>query len=126
MRTAFVPPAKPPSGWIKRTLSDRIVWTGLAVWVVFSAAIPYLAQGAVPFDQPMVSALPYGVRVMIEVLGPIVAFVFIGVAFALTRRRFVDIAARAPERSVALTETLGLLAYGAAVLVGGVFVGRLA
>jgi hypothetical protein len=126
MSTATAPPAKPPSNWIKRTLSDRIVWIGLAVWAVFSAAIPYLAHEAIPFDQPALAALPYRARVMIEIMGPIFAFIFIGVAYALTRRRFVDLAARAPERSVALRETLGLLAYGAVVLIGGVFVGSLA
>ena len=126
MSTTITPPAKPPSHWVKRMLSDRIVWIGLAVWVVFSAAIPYLAQGALPFNQPMLAALSYRVRVMIEIIGPIFAFIFIGVAYALTRRRLVDVAARAPERSVALRETLGLLAYGAAVLIGGVFVGHLA
>jgi hypothetical protein len=93
MSTMIAPSAKPPSNWIKRTFSNRIVWIGLAVWVVFSAAIPYLAQGAIPFDQPMMAALPYRARVGIEVFGPIVAFIFIGVAYALTRRRFVDIAA---------------------------------
>src|SRR5580700_6915095 len=108
MSTTIVPPSKPPSHWIKRTLSDRIVWIGLAVWIVFSAAIPYLAEGAVPFDQPALAGLPYRARVMIEVMGPIAALLTIGVVYALTRRRIVDIAARAPERSVALTETLGL------------------
>ena len=127
MSTVTAPPAKPPSSsWIKRTLSDRIVWIGLAVWVVFSAAIPYLAQGAIPFDQPMLAAMPYRTRVMIEIFGPVVAFIFMGVAYALTRRRFVDITTRAPERSVALRETLGVLSYGAIVLIGGVLVGRLA
>lgn len=126
MSTASTPPAKLPSNWVKRTLSDRIVWIGLAVWAVFSAAIPYLAHGAIPFDQPTLAPLPYRARVMIEILGPIFAFIFIGVAYALTRRRFIDLAARAPERSVALRETLGLLIYGAVVLIGGVFVGGLA
>jgi hypothetical protein len=126
MSTLIAPPAKPPSNWIKRTFSNPIVWIGLAVWVIFSAAIPYLAQGVIPFDQPMMAALPYRARVGIEIFGPIVAFIFIGATYALTRRRFVDLAARAPERSVALRETLGLLAYGAVVLIGGIFVGRLA
>ena len=86
MSTVTAPPARPPSSsWIKRTLSDRIVWIGLAVWVVFSAAIPYLAQGAIPFDQPMLAAMPYRTRVMIEIFGPVVAFIFMGVAYALTR-----------------------------------------
>jgi hypothetical protein len=126
MSTVTTPPAKPPSNWIKRTLGNRIVWIGLAVWVLFSAAIPFLAQGVIPFDQPMLATMPYQARVMMEVFGPIVAFITISVAYALTRRRLVDLAARAPERSVAFRETVGLLAYGAVVLIGGVFVGRLA
>src|SRR5580693_825083 len=126
MSTMIARPAKPPSNRVKRTLSNRIIWIGLAVWVVFSAAIPFLAQGAIPFDQPMIAALPYRARVGIEIFGPIVASIFIGIAYALTRRRSVDLAARAPEYSVALRETLGLLAYGAVVLIGGIFVGRIA
>jgi hypothetical protein len=74
----------------------------------------------------MLAAQPYQARVMIEIFGPVVAFIFIAVAYALTRRRAVDIVTRAPERALALRETLGLLAYGAIVLIGGVLGGRLA
>ncbi len=126
MSTTIAPPAKPSSNWIKPALSHRIVWIGLAVWIIFSAAIPLLAQGIIPFDQPMLAALPYRVRVIIEIVSPVFAFIFIGATYALTRRRFLDVAARAPERSVALRETLALLAYGAVVLIGGVFIGSLA
>lgn len=131
MSTATAPPdkispaARPPSGWVKRTLSNRIVWIGLAVWIVFSAAIPLLAHGVIPFDQPMIATLPYQMRVMIEVFGPVVAFIFIAVVYVLTRRRVMDIADRAPERSIALRETVGLLTYGALVMIGGVIVGTL-
>jgi hypothetical protein len=74
----------------------------------------------------MLSAMPYRVRVGIEIVGPALAFIFMAVTYALTRRREVDIADRAPERSIALRETIGALAYGAAVLVGGLILGRLA
>lgn len=116
----------PKSGgnWLVRALRNRIVQIGLAVWILFSASIPFLAHGAIPFDQPMLAAMPYQVRVGMEVFGPVVAFIFIGAAYAVTRRRSVNIAARAPERAIALKETMGLLLYGAAVLLGGILVGR--
>jgi hypothetical protein len=49
----------------------------------------------------------------------------IGVIYALTHHRHVDIGIRAPERSVAVRETIGLLVYGGVVLIAGQFVGRL-
>jgi hypothetical protein len=115
----------PRGNWLARILRDRTVQIGLAVWIGFSAAIPFLANGTIPFDQPMLAAMSYRTRVMIEVMGPVIAFIFIAITRALTRRRFVDLAARAPERAVALRETAGLLIYGAAVFIAGQFVGRL-
>jgi len=53
---------------------------------------------------------------------PVVALIFIAVAYGLTRRRVVDVAAHAPEPTVALRETVGLLLYGAVVLIAGQFV----
>jgi hypothetical protein len=115
----------PPGNWLARILRDRTVQIGLAVWIGFAAAIPFLANGTIPFDQPMLAAMSYRTRVGIEIMGPVIAFIFMAITRALTRHRFVDLAARAPERAVALRETAGLLLYGAAVLIAGQFVGRL-
>jgi hypothetical protein len=116
----------PPGNWIARILRDRTVQIGLALWIGFAVAIPFLANGTIPFDQPMLAPMSYRTRVMIEIIGPVIAFIFIAVTYALTRRRSVDIGARAPERAVALRETVGLLLYGAVVLIAGQFTGRLA
>src|SRR6202047_4299067 len=124
MSTTGAPPHKPHAKQSVRR--NHIVQIGLLVWILFAAAIPFLAKGAIPFDQPMLRATPYQARVMFEVFGPLVALIFVGVTYLMTRRRSVDIAARAPERAMAMRESVGLLIYGAAVLMGGRLVGRLA
>ena len=106
-------------------LRSPVVWIGILIWIIFSAAIPPLTDGTVPFDQPMFAHMPYRARVGYEVIGPAIAFIFIGVTWALTRRRVVDIAARAPDRSIALQETVSLLGYGGVVLIGGIVLSRL-
>ncbi len=122
--TATMPTPARKRRWPSRVFGNRIVQMGLAVWIGFSAAIPFLAHGTVPFNQPTLAGLPYRVRVLFEIFGPVVALIFIAVAYGLTRRRVVDVAARAPEPTVALRETVGLLLYGAVVLIAGQFVGR--
>ena len=117
-------PLQTPSGPAS-ILGNRTVWIGLAVWIGFAAAIPFLAHGSIPFDQPMLASASYRARVMYEVIGPALAFIFIGVTYALTRRRCVDVAARAPERSIALRETTAVLVYGAVVLIGGTILARI-
>jgi hypothetical protein len=111
--------------WLRRLLHDKFVWLGLAVWAVFSAAIPFLAHGSIPFDQPWLASMRYSMRVAIWITGPVFALTIIGVTFAVTHHRAVEIGSRAPERSVALRETIGLLIYGALVLIAGLFLGRM-
>jgi hypothetical protein len=120
------PAARPPQkrNWLAALLREPSVQIGIAIWAAFSIAIPFLAHGAIPFNRPALAAMPYPAEVLTEVLNPITAFIYIAVVWALTRRRTVEIAARAPERAIALRETIGLLAYGAAVLIAGQFVGR--
>jgi len=120
------PPAPGPgSGWLATILRDRIVQIGVAAWILFSIAIPLLANGTVPFDQPDLRRVPYSLRVWGEITGPIFALILIGVIFALTHSRSVDVGTRAPEKAVAWRETIAVLLYGAIVLIAGQFVGRL-
>jgi len=112
--SAPLPPHK--SGWLITALRNRIVQLGIVVWILFAAAIPFLARGAVPFDQPGLAAMPYRTRVGFFVVGPLFAFIFIAVTYVVTRRRTVNIGERSPERAIALRETFGLLVYGAVVL----------
>jgi len=54
-----------------------------------------------------------------------IALILIGVTFLITRGRAVpDMAARAPEKTVALAETAALVGYGVLVQFGGLLLGR--
>jgi hypothetical protein len=125
-RTALqeVPPPTQPHGWLAQVLRDRIVQIGIAAWIVFAGSIPFLARGSVPFDQPDLAGVRYSLRVWSEILGPIYALILIGVIFALTHGRTVDIGSRIPDKIAARRETIAVLVYGAVVLIAGQFVGR--
>jgi hypothetical protein len=123
-QTSEILPELSRRGWLAQILRDRIVQIGISAWILFSIAIPFLAHGTIPFDQPDLARVPYVWRVWGEVTGPIFALVLIGVIFALTHSRSVDVGARAPEKAAAWRETLAVLAYGAVVLIGGQFVGQ--
>lgn len=111
--------------WLKNVARNRIVQIGFAAWVLFAVAIPFLTHGVVPFDQPWVASETYRVRVWGEILSPVFSLVLIGVIYALTHHRHVDVGLLAPERTVAMRETIGLLLYGGVVLIAAQFVGRL-
>jgi hypothetical protein len=119
------PQQSPRAGGLARIVRDRTVQVGLSAWIVFAAAIPFLAHGSVPFDQPWIAKAPYAVRVWNEVFGPVFALILLGVIYAVTRNREVDVGTRAPERPIAMRETLGTVLYGATVLIAGQFVGPL-
>jgi hypothetical protein len=94
------------------------------LWVVGYLVVLWLAQGALPFDRPAVAALPFSLQLAMPTIGMIEVFILMMLTFLLTRARAIpDMAARAPERRVALRETLGLLAYAFLGQVGGWIVG---
>src|SRR5438309_1116748 len=113
--TATMPTPARKRRWPSRVFSNRIVQIGLAAWVGFSAAIPFLAHGTVPFNQPMLAGVPYRARVLFEIFGPVVALIFIAVAYGLTRRRVVDVAAHSPEPAAGWRLTAHQLALGGAL-----------
>jgi hypothetical protein len=118
-------PGKNKTEWLITMLRNRIVQLGIAVWILFAAAIPFLAHGVVPFDQPALSRMPYSTRVAVWILGPLFSFIFIAIGFAVTHGRTVNIGERAPERATALRETFGLLVYGAVMLIVALPVGHM-
>jgi hypothetical protein len=105
-------------------LRNRIVQAGIAVWILLAATIPFLAHGVVPFDQPSLAQEPYATRLYFLITSPLVEFIFVAVAYAITYRRKIVIAERAPARGAAMREVMGLLIYGATALIAGQVLGR--
>ncbi len=72
-------------------------------------------------------ALPFSLQLAMPTVGMIEVFVLIVGTFLLTSTRTIpDMAACAPERRVALRETIGVLAYAFVARVGGWVVGTAA
>lgn len=109
---------------LRAVVSHRGVQTAVALWVVAYISVLQLAHGSLPFDRPAVAQRPFAVQVAAPTIGMIQIFVLMVLAFLLTRKRIIpDIAARAPERRVALRETVLVLVYAALGQAGGWIVG---
>lgn len=101
----------------------RSFQVALVLWLVISVAAVALCDGTMPLpiglhpDKPIAMVVSSSIALLFLVLE-------IGLVGLITRRRALpDLARRAPERSVALRETIALWLYGALVLLVGRFVG---
>ena len=102
----------------------RGVQATAALWVVSYLVALWLARGSLPFDRPAVAQLSFALQMAAPSITLLEIIVLMGLAFLLTRGRVIpDMAARAPERRVALRETVIVLAYAALGQVGGWIVG---
>jgi hypothetical protein len=111
--------------WFINLLRERSVQIALVIWVAFGVAIFPLSHGTLPFNRPGLAGVAYRPQVMVAIFGWLYALIFIGVTYALTRRRAIpDMAARAPNVPMAMRETLALWIYGAMVMAGGQVIGR--
>jgi hypothetical protein len=118
-----VPP--PPRSWLTSLLAQRSVQITLAAWIAANLAVIPLAHGHLPFHRPDLHHASFGNQLLAPNLAMIEVLGLMAVAFALTRRRVVpDVGARAPERSVALNETVWMVLYGIAGLLGGLILAR--
>jgi hypothetical protein len=117
--------AVPSLGSVLTAIANhRGVQVTAALWVISYLIVLWLAQGSLPFDRPAVSQLPFALQMAAPSITLLEIFVLMGLVFLLTRRRVIpDMAARAPERRVALRETVLVLAYAALGQVGGWIVG---
>ena len=97
-------------------------------WVVAILIAYLLSSDGLPFERPGLEGIPVIGQMVVFPLVFITIYlpIFLGVTYLITRRRAVpDISSRAPEKALALKETLLLLAYGATVLILGQIIGRL-
>jgi hypothetical protein len=98
---------------------QRSFQASLLLWLVISVAAVALCHGTMPLPIG-----PHPGKPVAMVISSSIALVFLvleaGLVTLITRRRTMpDLAERAPERSVALRETMWLWIYGAAVLLAG-------
>lgn len=117
------PPAADPeslSSVLLATIRHRGVQTAAALWVLAVVLVLWLAAGALPFDRPALAQLPFAAQVAAPSITMIEIFALMALVYGATRRRVIpDIAARAPERRIALRETLCLIGYAALGQAGG-------
>jgi hypothetical protein len=107
-------------------LAHRGVQLAAGLWVVGYLAVIGLAARHLPFDRPAIAHLPFALQMAAPSITLVEVFVLMGLAFLLTRSRAIpNMAARAPPRSVALSETLLVLCYAALGQIGGWILGPL-
>ena len=116
---------------LRETLSEGrklsgpgVICLGVAAWLFMNLGVLILSQGVLPFDRPAMAGMPYALQVAMPTLGLIEQVALMGFVWWLTRARLpVDVAARAPERSRALGETLWVLGYAMLGQCGGWLIG---
>jgi hypothetical protein len=90
----------------------RGVQASLALWIVVNLLVLWLADGMLSFDRPAVAKLPFALQMAAPSITLLEILALMMLVFLVTRRRVnPDMAARAPERRLALRETLLLIAY---------------
>jgi hypothetical protein len=115
----------PRTNWLAGLLAQRSVQITIAGWVVANLAVLLIAHGQLPFHKPGLHHAPFSTQLLTPNLGMVEVLGLIAITFALTRRRErPDIAARAPERPIARQETVWMVLYGIAGLLGGLIVAR--
>lgn len=125
----MAPPAR-PSPLQRRPrftgpLAERSVRIALLAWLGGTLLALAIARGTLPFDRPVLATQSFLEMMLAPNILVLETLILMGIVYALTKRRAVpDIAARAPERAIALGETLLLVGYGVAGQIGGLILGR--
>lgn len=118
--------ASADQNWFIAIASQRSAQTATAAWVVALVIAFALTGPTLPFDRPLFAGFPK-FREIMTIVGTVLVlpFFYMAITHFLTRRRTLsDTAGWAPDNAVARKEALGLLTYGAAVLIAGNFLGQ--
>jgi uncharacterized membrane protein YidH (DUF202 family) len=107
---------------IKYLVRQPSLWITLVLWCMLSAAAIIFCRNGVPLDRPELAGIPPITDVFNNSIGLFIIILLVGiVAFLARHRPLPNLAERAPERGIALRETLAMWIYGVVVL----FVGRI-
>ena len=118
-------PASGSASGSKYLVRQPSLWIALVIWFLLSAAAILLCRTGVPLDRPELAATPPLTDVLNNSVGLFSIILLIGVVSFLARHRpLPNLKERAPERGVALRETLAMWIYGAFVLFGGRILGQ--
>jgi hypothetical protein len=113
-----------PSSVLRAIGRHKGVQSAVVLWLFAYVAVLWLADGSLPFDRPAVANLPFALQISAPTITLLEIFGLMGLVLLLTRRRLIpDMAARAPERRVAMREMILVLSYAALGQVGGWMVG---
>ena len=116
------PPGRPLRAY---RLRPRSLWVAAALWVAANCWVALTGGDTLPFDWPARANRSVAGHLLDVNLGLVQILLLMGVVYLITRRRTrPDIAARAPDRAVALRETLLLLGYGVLGLSVGFLLAR--
>jgi hypothetical protein len=96
----------------------------LLIWCLLSAAAILLCRDGVPLNRPELDGIPPLTEVLNNSVGLLMIILLTGIVSFLARRRsFPNLAERAPDRGIALRETVAMWIYGAVVLLAGRIIG---
>jgi hypothetical protein len=117
--------ANSPASRIKYLVRQPSLGIALVVWCLLSAAAILLCRNGVPLDRPELAATPPITDVLNNSIGLFLIILLMGIVSLLARHRpLPNLADRAPERGIALYETLAMWIYGAVVLFAGRIIGQ--
>jgi hypothetical protein len=110
---------------IKYLAHQPSLWIALVIWCLLSAVAILLCRSGVPLERPELATTPPITDVLNNSIGLFMIILLIGIVSFLARRRpFPNLEDRAPERGLALRETLAMWIYGAIVLLAGRMLGE--
>src|ERR1700690_1711120 len=108
-----------------KLLRERAVLIAIGLWIVCSASVFPLSGGTLPFNRPALAKASVALQLIDPLISLAALLLLMAVIYGLTKRRTIpDMTARAPEKSIAKTETIALWIYGVAVMVVGRVAGQ--